>query len=127
MICTITSNTNICFKNKKAEGTLINKAYIFSIIGFMHPFKGKEMVFKVKTMTLNKNNKGARIDQAAKPEVISKINAILGKEIYTIGIGEKSIGLGVILEMLMRYKTENGEANMFFSPENAILNGVIDA
>jgi hypothetical protein len=103
------------------------------LIGFMHPFKGKEMVFKIKHMTTNKNNKGARIDQAAKPEVIAKINSILGKEVYHVvskdGVKkseEKSIGLGGILEMLMRYKTETGEANLFFSPENALLNKVID-
>ena len=103
------------------------------LIGFMHPFKGKEMVFKIKHMMTNKNNKGARIDQAAKPEIISKINSILGKEVYNIiskdGVKkseEKSIGLGGILEMLMRYKTEIGEANLFFSPESALLNKVVD-
>jgi hypothetical protein len=99
------------------------------LIGFMHPFKGNEIVFKVKHMTTtNKNNKGARIDQAAKPEIIAKINSILGKQVYDVTkkTNEKSIGLGAILEILMRYTTETGKANLFFSPENTILNNIID-
>jgi hypothetical protein len=97
------------------------------IVAFVHPFKGKEMSVKIKTINLNnRNNKGARIDQASKPEIISKLNSVLGKEIYNVGIKDRAIGLAVILEILMRYKTDSGEAVMFFSPEQTILNGVID-
>jgi hypothetical protein len=99
----------------------------FPIVAFVHPFKGKEMSVKIKTMNLNnRNNKGARIDQASKPEIISKINSVLGKEIYNVGIKDRAIGLAVILEILMRYKTDHKEAIMFFSPEQTILNGVVD-
>jgi len=35
-------------------------------------------------------------------------------------------GLAIILEMVMRYKTEKREANMFFSPEKTLLNRVVD-
>jgi hypothetical protein len=99
----------------------------FPIVAFVHPFKGKEMSVKIKTMNLNnRNNKGARIDQASKPEIISKINSVLGKEIYNVGIKDRAIGLAVILEILMRYKTDHKEAVMFFSPEQTILNGVVD-
>lgn len=99
----------------------------FPIVAFVDPFKGKEMSVKIKTINLNnRNNKGARIDQASKPEIISKINSVLGKEIYNVGIKDRAIGLAVILEILMRYKTDHKEAVMFFSPEQTILNGVID-
>lgn len=105
----------------------IEVSEFFPIIAFIHPFKGKEMSVKIKTMNLNnRNNKGARIDQTSKPEIISKINSVLGKEIYSVGIKERAIGLGAILEILMRYKTEQRETIMFFSPEETILNGVVD-
>jgi len=108
--------------------SMIDKSDFFSTVAFMHPFKGKEMSAKIKNMKMNnKNNKGARIDQTPKPEIISKINSILGEEIYTVGIKDRVIGLAVILEILMRYKTDTGNVNMFFSPEKAILNGVVDA
>ena len=108
--------------------SLVDKNDFFPIIAFMHPFKGKEMSVKIKTMNLNnRNNKGARIDQTAKPEIISKINSVVGKEIYTVGIKDKAIGLAAILEILMRYKTDKGEAVMFFSPENALMNGIVEA
>jgi len=107
---------------------LVDKNTFFPIIAFMHPFKGKEMSVKIKTINLNnRNNKGARIDQTAKPEIISKINSVLGKEMYTVGIKDRAIGLAVILEMLMRYKTDKKEGVMFFSPEDTLLNGVIEA
>jgi hypothetical protein len=109
------------------KDSFIELGQFYPTIGFMHPFKRKEMVFKVKNMTLHKNNKGARIDQAAKPEIVSKINAVVGKEMYTIDTNLRMYGLAIILEMVMRYKTEKREANMFFSPEKTLLNGVVDA
>jgi hypothetical protein len=32
-----------------------------------------------------------------------------------------------MIELIMRYKTDKDGANMFFSPENALLNNVIEA
>jgi hypothetical protein len=76
----------------------------------------------------NKNNKGARADQAAKPELINKLNLVLGKEEYHDKSSElQRFGIVAMLEILMRYKTDNEGVNMFFSPENALLNGVIEA
>jgi hypothetical protein len=48
-------------------------------IGFMHPFKGNDIVFKVKDTTQknNKNNKGVKCDIMSKPRIIEKINHIL--------------------------------------------------
>ena len=110
---------------------IIDSSRFFPVIGFIHEFKGKELSFKIKNMVQNnnKNNKGARADQAAKPELINKLNLVLGKEEYDISSSSQlqKFGIVAMLEILMRYKTDNGEAKMFFSPENAVLNKVIDA
>jgi hypothetical protein len=113
---------------KEMNRTLTDPSDFFSIVGFIHPFREKDMSFKIKNMLQrnNKNNKGARADQAAKPELINKLNLVAGKEEYTISMPLRAIGIAVMLEILMRYKTDNREAVMFFSPENTLLNRIID-
>jgi len=102
-------------------------------IGFMHPFKGNAIVFKVKDTTQknNKNNKGVKCDIMSKPRIIEKINHILGKELYqTRGIQLDSIDkiqLCILLEILMRHATKTDPPNVrFYDAESAILNGVVD-
>jgi len=102
-------------------------------IGFMHPFKGNDIVFKVKDTTQknNKNNKGVKCDIMSKPRIIEKINHILGEELYqTRGIQLDSIDkiqLCILLEILMRHATKTDPPNVrFYDAESAILNGVVD-
>jgi hypothetical protein len=114
---------------KILNSSIIDPSEFFPIIGFIHPFRGKEMSFKIKNMVQdnNKNNKGARADQAAKPELINKLNLVVGADAYNLSMPLRTFGISAMLEILMRYKTDNGEANMFFSPESTLLNRVIDA
>jgi hypothetical protein len=90
-------------------------------IGFMHPFKEKEVVFKSKDMTQKRNNKGAKCIDSSKPIVAAKIGLILNQpNIYTNTDIERP-ELCVLLEILMRWTTEqNEESNgpvLFFGPE----------
>jgi superfamily II DNA or RNA helicase len=111
----------------------IDSSRVFPVIGFIHEFKGRnELCFKIKNMVQNnnKNNKGARADQASKQEIVTKLNLVLGEEEGKYDKSSKFpalFGIVAMLEILMRYKTDIGEANMFFSPENALLNNVIEA
>ena len=94
-------------------------------IGFINPFKGKEMTFKIKDMTQKRNNKGAKCEDASKPVIAEKIGIVLNENgIYTETIIEKP-ELCVILEIIMRWLTEeNSKKNpngsvLFFGPEQA--------
>jgi hypothetical protein len=102
-------------------------------IGFMHPFKGSGIVFKVKDTSQknNKNNKGVKCDIMSKPRIIEKINHILGEELYqTRGVQLESIDkiqLCILLEILMRHTTRTDPPNVrFYDAESAIINTVVD-
>jgi hypothetical protein len=86
-------------------------------IGFMHPFKDKEVIFKTKDLTQKRNNTGAKCTDASKPSIATKIGAVLRQpSIYTATHIEKP-ELCVILEILMRYKSESQRIHYFFGPE----------
>jgi hypothetical protein len=86
-------------------------------IGFMHPFKDKEIIFKTKDLTQKRNNTGAKCTDASKPSIATKIGAVLRQpSIYTATQIEKP-ELCVILEILMRYKSESQRIHYFFGPE----------
>ena len=88
-------------------------------VGFMHPFKEKEVVFKMKDLTQKRNNTGAKCTDASKQAIASKIGIVLNKPtIYTATLIEKP-ELCVILEMMMRLKTESTGVYYFFGPEMA--------
>jgi hypothetical protein len=102
-------------------------------VGFMHPFKGNEVVFKVKDTTQknNKNNKGVKCDIMSKPRIIEKINHVLGEDVYqSRGIQLENIDkiqLCILLEILMRHLTRTDPPNVrFYDAESAILNTVVD-
>ena len=94
-------------------------------IGFMSPFKGKELSFKIKDMTQKRNNKGAKCEDASKPVIAEKIGIILNERgIYSETSIEKP-DLCVILEILMRWITEQNKIEggngiiLFFGPEQS--------
>jgi len=105
---------------------------MFPLVGFIHLFNpAYGMSFKIKNMVpgkQNKNNKGARADQAAKPDLVNKINMVLEYEedIFALTTSVRTIGISVLLELFMRYKTDEEGANMFFTPELALVNRIVD-
>jgi len=93
-------------------------------VGFMSLFKNQDMVFYVKDMH-NERNSGARCDSAGKTRIIEFLNHILGRSIYSQE-NTKTIshmGLCVILEMVMRHKTDEteGKRHWYITPEQAVL------
>jgi len=108
---------------------------MFPLVGFIHLFNPNYgMSFKIKNMVpgkQNKNNKGARADQAPKPDLVNKLNMVLEFEedaykMNTTAADLRTIGISVMIEMIMRYKTDTEGANMFFNPELALVNRVVD-
>jgi len=109
---------------------------MFPLVGFVHLFNPHNgMSFKIKTLGTikqNKNNKGARADQAPKPDLVNKLNMVLEfvEDQYAMNkentIRLRTIGIAVMLELIMRHKTEREGANMFFSPELALVNRITD-
>ena len=86
-------------------------------IGFMHPFKDKEVVFKIKDLTQARNNTGAKCVDASKPSIASKIGAILQNPTMYSSTQIEKPELCIILEIIMRWKTEARNIYYFFGPE----------
>jgi len=122
------------------------------MIGFMTTFREREIVFKTKVLTKNKNNKGVYCEIVGKEDVIKKLNTLLGSVVYDENfitkqikvnvkderkgtITEKTIengiykqGLCVILEILLRYYNDtavNGKL-WFLDTEKAKINQFVD-
>ena len=96
-------------------------------VGFVYSFKGTQNVIKIKDMS-QKRSVGAKLDDAGKPIVLKYLAGILGAENqYNEKLNEKyikkNLSLCVILEILMRWMTENrrltGEPLLFFNAETA--------
>jgi hypothetical protein len=110
------------FSRVRKERLIIPKSNVNSTeIGFMHPFKQKEVVFKTKDLTQKRNNKGAKCVDSSKSAVAAKIGAVLGeKDLYTKTNIERP-ELCVLLEVLMRLISAQNKAIggpiFFFGPE----------
>lgn len=105
---------------------IIDKSRIFDQIGFMHVFKGDEVVFKIKDTTLKRNNLGAKCEDAGKPAILKKLKIILGVDYYNDANIDK-YGLGVLLEFIMRFKTETSKSIVyFFNPEETLINKIAE-
>lgn len=109
---------------------VVDKKRIFSDIGFMHPFKGREVVFKIKNTQQKRNNMGAKCEDASKTDIANKLKRVMGTNIYDDSKIDK-YGLGVILEYVMRFKTEENEKTTnsslyFFDLEKTLLNNIPD-
>jgi len=88
-------------------------------VGFMHPFKDKDVVFKMKDLTQKRNNTGAKCTDASKQAIASKIGIVIGKPTQYLATQIEKPELCVILEMMMRLKTESTGVYYFFGPEMA--------
>ena len=100
---------------------------MFRLIGYFSLFKNKEMVFKIKDMTKDRDI-GARVGSGTpgKAKLIQLLNIIQNKTVYnqenTNMISQ--LGLCVILEIIMRDFTiiNNQNPALFLSSEKAFLN-----
>jgi superfamily II DNA or RNA helicase len=104
-----------------------NKQNYSPIIGFMYPFKSKEIVFKTKDLTIKRrNNTGARCDSAGKSNIIKLLGKIGEKYTVTLDDKIKHEGICGIVEILLRHFTYIKENNKiwFLSMETAIWNKV---
>jgi hypothetical protein len=110
----------------------INRTYI----GFMHPFKNKEVVFKTKNMSELRNNKGAKCENADKSEIIEKIRSVSNEpELYKNTTIERP-NLCALLEILMRWITDknnesvdiadNEKRVLFFGPEMTLEMNIVN-
>jgi len=86
-------------------------------IGFMHPFKGKEIVFKTKDVSQKRNNKGAKCTDSSKMMIAGKIAGIMGEPGLYKSTDIERPELCVLLELLLRWKTEATDTIYFFGPE----------
>lgn len=109
---------------------IVNPASYPRMISFINLFKNREMVFKVKDTEQKWGNKGARVDDAGKGDIIKIVNFLVGNAAYT----EENtatilkIGLCVMLEMLARRKMEKKVDNKtwFLDPEQTVINKVTE-
>jgi len=100
-------------------------------VGFISLFKGRDYVFKVKTMN-KKRHKGARCDQAVKNVTLRLMNELLAdyrgeeKEIYQKSTMSKitSPQICVEQEMLIRYFNQTTEKVWMLTPSLAHLNKI---
>ena len=101
-------------------------------VGFVYSFKGSQMVIKMKDMS-QKRSIGAKMDDAGKPMILKYLAGVTGDENLYRQKGKKrvfmNISLCVILEILMRWITENhrisGEPLYFFNAEIAHESNII--
>jgi len=111
---------------------LVKHDTINNFIGFMSVFKNNEVTFKTKDISQKRNNKGALCANAAKNDIIKRLNFILEENIYFIQKvdGILKIGLCVIMEFILRYFTETnfkGRGKIYFMDnERALLNSISD-
>jgi hypothetical protein len=95
-------------------------------IGFMHPFKGKEIVFKTKDVTQKRNNKGAKCTDSSKMMISDKIASIMGEPGLYKSTDIERPELCVLLEILMRWKSEATDIIYFFGPERTNEMGIVN-
>jgi hypothetical protein len=115
-------------KQNKMPRRPINK-----IIGFMHMFKDKNMVFKIKNISQKRNNFGAKCINESKGDIIRVINEVVNKPLYTEE-NTKSIskvGLSVILQILMAEYTLRPIKSIqnktyFLNPEESLLTKIVN-
>ena len=99
------------------------------LVGFVNMFKNGEMVFKTKYVISERNNIGVRCGESStKADVVKTLNFLLKENRYDASIPILHAGLCVILEILLRYKTEIEKESgkvYFLSPEETAINDIV--
>jgi hypothetical protein len=107
------------------------------IIGFIDMFRNnKEMVFRIKDLSQMQNNTGTRINgqTPGKGDIIKRLNSIvydgetMENPMYSLQKSKEIMqqGLCVIVELLLRYRTESKYKNKtwYLSPNEAMYNKI---
>ena len=107
------------------------------IVGFIDMFRNnKEMVLRLKDLSQMQNNSGTRVDykNPGKGDLIKKLNAIvydgeiMEDPMYTLQKSQEILqqGLCVIVELLLRHRTENNYKNKiwYLKPSEAMYNKI---
>ena len=107
------------------------------IIGFIDMFRNnKEMVFRIKDLSQMQNNTGTRINgqTPGKADIIKRLNSIvydgetMEDPMYSLQKSKEIMqqGLCVIVELLLRYRTESKYKNKtwYLSPNEAMYNKI---
>ena len=118
------------FKNELNDVYNIDMTKINNIVGFIHIFKNDEMIFKTKNINQARNNRGASCFQAQKADVIKRLNEINSEHDhlkFSKNVTFERYGLCIILEILLRHKTELNVHNKiwFLTPEQSLVNDII--
>jgi hypothetical protein len=114
-------------KKRKEEFKKTNlNGRINNIIGFIgYEKQGKQLLFKTKDITSDRNMVGARCDQSGKTEMLKLLNLLVDAQLFT-DMNTKLTGqqeVCVTLELLFRYCNDiekNGKV-WFFSSESTEL------
>ena len=99
-----------------------------NIVGFMYPFKTKDIIFKTKDMTnKRRNNKGAKCDSAGRENVQILLGKIGGDD-YRRAVDQRVQIFGIcgIVEILLRHFTDIRHKGKvwFLDMERALFNDI---
>ena len=114
------------------QKNIFNKDKLNQIIGFPAWVESQnEYVFKMRDITDSVNKRGARVNQATTKDIITKINAVLGEQIYTVEnvvdfFGKNKNCLVVLIEILLRHfqETKRNDKIWVLTNEQVVINGI---
>jgi hypothetical protein len=128
------SEANILIRSPEySQKNIFNKDRLNTVIGFMDWVDNQnEYVFKIRDLTDSVNKRGARVNQALTKDILTKINQVLGKPIYTSDNIKKIFGEGknrlvIVLELFIRkFQNENTNDKIWFlNYEQVLINGIM--
>ena len=117
------------FKGQIMNKYVVSHAKIPSLVGIIHSFRHRGLVFKTRNMLLKRASSGAYCHQSGKVDTIKDINTILGEQVYFENNTRFifNIGLCIILEILLRHftTTNMGGKVHFFDAEKTLVNQIV--
>ena len=126
------ASKNIITSTNYIKKNIFNKNTLNDIIGFMEWTENQqEYVFKIRDLSDSVNKKGARVNQAQIKDIITKLNTVLGEQMYDMDnikdyIGEGKHKLVVLIEIIIREMQSKKQDNKtwFLSNEQMIINEI---
>jgi hypothetical protein len=126
------ASKNIISSTDYKKKNIFNKNTLNDLIGFMEWTENQqEYVFKIRDLSDSVNKKGARVNQAQIKDIITKLNTVLGEQMYDMDnikdyIGEGKHKLVVLIEIIIRemqFKKQDNKT-WFLSNEQMIINEI---
>jgi hypothetical protein len=126
------ASKNIISSTDYKKKNIFNKNTLNDLIGFMEwTDNQQEYVFKIRDLSDSVNKKGARVNQAQIKDIITKLNTVLGEQMYDMDnikdyIGEGKHKLVVLIEIIIRemqFKKQDNKT-WFLSNEQMIINEI---